>query len=445
MITQAEIQTAELCLELTRRHGAQQARVSISKSEEDLIATLNGEVDKVTHCADRSLSVALFVDGRFGSFSTNKLDPESLDVFIAKSVDIVRMLAPDPCRKLPEPERTVKDATTGNELELLDPFYPNITADIRRKTALAACITGDRELIGDWKLISEEGEYSDSIYDSLIMDTNGLRCFHSENSFDYGVEVTIEADGEKYSSYDWDSASRFSELKAASCGAKALDNAIGKVGAQPLESGRYNAVVESRVASKLVSPLLRAINGYALQQNNSFLMDSLGKKVLPEGLTIVDLPRIKGQNCSKYFDSEGVATKDMPIVEKGVVSSYFINSYMSGKLGMDATIEEATRPKVLPWPKTGLDRDAIMKLCGDGILITDFNGGNSNPATGDFSYGIEGYAFRDGKIVAPLSEMLMTGNFLSLWEGLIACGDDCRSCMSKLIPTLAFSNVDFSG
>ena len=109
MITQAEIQTAELCLELTRRHGAQQARVSISKSEEDLIATLNGEVDKVTHCADRSLSVALFVDGRFGSFSTNKLDSESLDVFIAKSVDIVRMLAPDPCRKLPEPERTVKD------------------------------------------------------------------------------------------------------------------------------------------------------------------------------------------------------------------------------------------------------------------------------------------------------------------------------------------------
>ena len=111
---------------------------------------------------------------------------------------------------------------------------------------------------------------------------------------------------------------------------------------------------------------------------------------------------------------------------------------------MAATNEDATRPALLP-THPGCGREELMKLCGEGILVTDFNGGNSNPATGDFSYGIEGYAFRDGKIVAPLSEMLMTGNFLSLWEGLIACGDDCRSCMSKLIPTLAFSNVDFSG
>lgn len=86
-----------------------------------------------------------------------------------------------------------------------------------------------------------------------------------------------------------------------------------------------------------------------------------------------------------------------------------------------------------------------MKQCGSGIYVTAFNGGNSNSATGDFSYGVEGFLFENGRIVRPISEMLMTGNFISLWADVIAVADDARTCLSKLIPTLAFSNVDFSG
>jgi PmbA protein len=83
-------------------------------------------------------------------------------------------------------------------------------------------------------------------------------------------------------------------------------------------------------------------------------------------------------------------------------------------------------------------------LCGSGILVTGFNGGNNNSATGDFSYGIEGFAFEDGVIVGPVREMLITGNFISLWNHLIAAGTDSRPCKINAIPTLAFSDVDFS-
>ena len=40
--------------------------------------------------------------------------------------------------------------------------------------------------------------------------------------------------------------------------------------------------------------------------------------------------------------------------------------------------------------------------------------------------------------------MLVTGNFLDLWNKLIAAADDARPCLSKLIPTLAFKDIDFS-
>ena len=488
MITDKELDFVRKALDMATRAGAQHARATLSLSEEDLVATLDGEVDRVTHCADRSLSLALFVDGRYGSYSTNKLDAASLEGFIARAVAATRMVAPDPFRVLPDPARCCHDALTGNELGLVDPAREKVSPSDRQNIALSAsvlaslhgsqplktsCCAGPFPLPSatgpsllrsrgwlrfsgaaadsaapteaEYQIISEEGEYSDSIYDTVVMDTNGVCCRHSETSFDYGVEITIESEGEKYSGYWWDASSRLAELDAPACGRQALARAIGQIGSEPAPSGRYTAVIDAEMASKVVSPILRALSGYAIQQNNSFLMDSLGRSVFPEGLNILDVPRIPGQTCSKYFDSEGVATVEAPIVEAGVVKQYFINTYMAGKLQMAPTVEDATRPKVLPWPCAGLDRDEILRRCGRGILVTDFNGGNSNPVTGDFSYGIEGYLFEDGRIVRPVSGMLMTGNFLTLWSRLLAAGDDARPCQTKLVPTLAFAEVDFSG
>lgn len=438
MIDPKDIALVRESLDMARQAGAEKARATLCRSEEDLVATLNGEVDRVTHCVDSSLSFALFADGRFGSFSTNKLDPASLRDFLESSVKTVRTISKDECRDLPDPRRCCSKAITGDELGLTDCRRESMTPEERIRMALDASVYRDG-------ILSEEGEYSDSIYKTVVMDTDGVLCLHSETSFDYGVEITIEEDGEKYSGYWWDSASHLDALDARSCGEKALARSRAQVGSDAVPGGRYNMVVDSEVASKMVSPVLRALNAFSIQQNNSFLVDSLGKRPFPEGLTIMDLPHIKGQTCSKLFDSEGVATAETPIIRSGEVCEYFVNTYMSRKLGIAPTVEEATRPKVLPWPESGLGRSEILKICGNGILVTDFNGGNSNPVTGDFSYGIEGFLFENGKVSRPVSGMLVTGNFLSLWKKLIAAGDDARDCMSKLIPTLAFADVDFSG
>lgn len=445
MITEQEKEMVGRALQYALDCGAAKARATLNKSSENLVATLDGEIDKVTRCEDRSLSLSLFVDGRYGSFSTNKLDREALESFIAKSVGIVRMLSEDPCRDLPDPGRCCREARTGLELGIYDKSIGNVTAEDRCSAALDASAWGRGG--GDiWRLVSEEGEYSDSEYSIYIADTQGLSCMHTETSFDYGVEVTIEdQSGDKYSGWWWHAAPFASELKAPECGIVALERAAAQIGSKPAAGGKYNMVVDSDVASKMVSPLLSALNGYSIQQNNSFLVGSLGKRVLPEGLTIMDLPRLKGETGSKLFDSEGVAADTAAIVEKGVVKRYFINTYMSGKLQMEPTIEEAIRPKVCGWPREGLTQKDILGMCGSGILVTEFNGGNSNSATGDFSYGVEGFLFEDGKPVRPVSGMLVTGNYLTLWQNLIAAGGDARSCMSKLIPTLAFSKVDFSG
>ena len=416
MLTDQEIALARASMEFALQHGAQKVRVTLNKSLMELFGMLNGELDKVTHALDRSLQVALFVDGRFGSFSSNRLEEEGLKTFLLDAIDTVRTLQPDPARDLPDPVRTAKDAQTGRELGLYDPAYEELTSDRRLEMALGTAVWNRKvELEKGFTLLSEEGEYSDSLFDSVVMDSNGLYARHTETSFEIGYEVTVEdPDGNRYASYWWDATPRLADILPS---------------------------LKSCSDSKFLTPVLNALGGYAVQQKNSFLVDKAGTQVFPERLTILDCPRSIGETGSRLYDSEGVATQEFPIIDKGVITRYFVNTYIAGKTGMAPTIEDATRPKVVPFGgcKT---RDDLLRKIGNGIYITGFNGGNSNTSTGDFSYGIEGFAFEDGRITHPVREMLVTGNFIDLWNHLVATADDARLCMSKLIPTLAFESID---
>ncbi len=447
LLTQEEIALARHCLAYAGEQGAQKVRITLSKSLLNLIGLLNGEVDKTSHALDRSLQLQLFVDGRFGTFSSNRLDREGLEEFIREAIGTVKMLEADSCRDLPAPERLAKDAVTGRELELYDEAYEDLTAEKRRSLALSsmawARMSQPREG-QNWKLISEEGEYSDSVFDSLTIDSQGLYARHSETSFEIGYESTVEdADGNHLSSYWWDATPLLKDLQLEDCAEKACLRAAEQIGPQTVPSGKYTLIVDSECAAKLLTPVLNALGGFALQQKNSFLTDSLDKKLFPKELTILDAPRTKGDTGCRLFDSEGVATREMPIIEKGVVKTYFLNTYISHKMGMEPTVEDITRVKVVPVGDCRSQEDVLAKV-GNGILVTGFNGGNSNPATGNFSYGIEGFVIRDGKKAHPVREMLITGNFLDLWNKLLLTADDARPCLSKLIPTLAFADVDFS-
>ena len=138
MITPEEIALARHAIDHSLALGAQKVRVTLNKSLMELVGTLDGQIDKVSHCLDRSLTIALFVEGRYGSFSINRMEEAVLDAFLERAVDTVRMLASDACRDLPDPARKATDAVTGEELGLYDPAYPSLDIPRRREMALGA-------------------------------------------------------------------------------------------------------------------------------------------------------------------------------------------------------------------------------------------------------------------------------------------------------------------
>ena len=132
----------------------------------------------------------------------------------------------------------------------------------------------------------------------------------------------------------------------------------------------------------------------------------------------------------------------MPVFENGILKTYYIDTYSANKMNMRQTIAS---PSILTMQMGNKDTDGLIASVNRGILVTGFNGGNSNSTTGDFSYGVEGFLIEKGKLTQPISEMNATGNMISLWSNLAAVGNDPRTFSSWRVPSLIFDGVDFSG
>lgn len=460
-ITEEETRIADRSVALAIEAGASAIQVTLDKARTEIYALLDGELDNIRQTGDRALTFKVYADGRYGVFSTNRLEESSIRDLLVKAVQNVRMLAPDRFRKLPAKEDTANDAVRGDEMGLVWYGYDTVTAD--EKLAMAknvSVFTEFREAAPDrnWKVVSEEVEYNNTLTDTYLTNSDGIHCRHTETSFEVCAQVTVEDNaGDKYSGFWWDYSISPEKVRASDCGHKAVMQAVSQIGPVNADGGRHVMVVSNRIAGRLLQPVLDALGGRAIQQKSSFLTDSLGKQIFAKGLNIMDMPREKGKCGAILFEQDGRACLNREIITDGVVMEYFISTYMSGKLDMPATSECANRPVVKPFISSelveGQDNASasgsigeaeILGLCGSGILVTDFNGGNCNAATGDFSYGVEGLLFEDGKVTAPICNMLITGNIVELWNNLIAAGNDPLDGMSRQVPTVAFKDVNFS-
>ncbi len=484
MIEKNDIILAKEAIEYACKNGASAARIALNKNIVNALNTLNGELDKVTRNADSSIFIHLYVDEKYGTFSTNRLVKEELETFINQAISMVRMLSEDEARVLAPIERTAKNAITGLELDLYDPAHQEMNSDKRfeiiSKIALSKdelnSLTNDISTSGNfYEVISLEVEYADSLEDSCVITSNGFEGRHTETSFSCYCEATVkDKDGNKFSGTWWTASPKLSNFDYHNAAQKALQKAIAQIGPQEIQGGKYKMVVDRTISNRLISPILNALNGTAIQQKMSFLESKLSEQIFPKGMNLIDRPLAPGRIGSRLYDSEGVATKEAAIIENGVLKQYFINTYIANKMDMYPTIEDVSRPCLKPFTKDfmnvpdnqddktasgiknmteaksleigekEINLDFILEQCKSGIYVTGFNGGNSNPVTGDFSFGVEGFVFENGEIKHPVRGLLITGNLLTLWNNLLFAGTDPRESTRWQIPTLAFDHVSFS-
>lgn len=436
-----EIEIAKKAIQIACRNGADAARAMIDTSTSNMYSVANGELERLQRSDDRSLGIQLYYKGRYGLFSTNRLNLSSVEKFITESLAMVRFLTQDNCRSLPDSRLYFKGVP--EDLGQFDPYILEMP-DSLKKEIVFKCYD---EIAGkDKKLIYANSKYEDNINYQYIIDTQGFEGDSIQSDFTILMECSIEGEnGSKPDSYWYESSLLYKEFKPEGCAKKSLERAKAKLCERKIKGGKFNVIFDNTCSSRIIGPILNALDGMSIQQQSSFLKESKGKKIFSEKLTITDNPHQYGMSGSRYFDNEGIATKPMNIIENGIITDYYINSYVSKKMEMEVTIDGPSVPSISKDPFSeglkDIDMKEIMKKIGDGILITGINGGNCNDSTGDFSFGIEGQLFKEGEILHPVREMNITGNIIKFWDNFIMAGNDARKCSNWQIPSLAFENA----
>lgn len=692
-ISGAEREIADKSVQMALDAGASAVMVSLDKAKTEIYALLDGEIDNIRQTGDRSLTFNIYADGKYGTFSTNRFEEESLRDFLCKAVETVRMLVADPFRGLPDKKDLATDAVNGDEMGLCWYGYDSVSRDEKLEMARRVSVFGKFSASSsdrNWRVVSEEVEYNNTLSDTYLTSSDGCRCRQTETSFEVSSQVTVEDnEGNKYSGLWWDYGVSPEKVLSSECGRKAVEMAVMQIAPVNADKGKYTMVVSRLVSGRLLQPVLNALSSLSVYQKSSFLVDALGKQVFSKGLNVMDMPLEKGKSGAILFETDGRACRNREIITDGVVKENFTSIYMSRKLGIPPTSSCPNRPVLQPFVSEellggerggghcgvsgagldghglgadcgevsgdgrGVERGAvsgagfgaasgdgrgtelagglgaergavsgggrgaelgvvnggervvelsaasgdghgaelgemsgsglcgdcgevsggergavsgggrgvercetsgsglggdcgevsgagfgavnggergvelgvvngsergvelgavsgdgrgiergvvngggrgvelgvasgdgrgvelgavngagcgteladglgterglkadlfvneiaerdILDLCGSGILVTDFNGGNCNSATGDFSYGVSGFLFENGKITSPIDSMLITGNMTGLWSNLLAAGSDPVPGMSRQVPTLAFRDVTFN-
>ncbi|MEA4949334.1 MAG: TldD/PmbA family protein [Petrimonas sp.] len=438
MISNENKKLAQWAMDYALKNGCQAAKVSLYAGSNTSFDLRDAKMDKLQQASESRMSLFLYVDGRYGTYSSNRLDKKELESFIKNGIDSTRYLAKDEARVLPEASRYYKGGKP--DLQLLDPQFNAVNPD--DKVALAKAIA--EEAMGkDPRIISVESSYGDGDSFSYQITSNGFEGETQNSWYSLSASVAVKGEGEaRPSSYWYESSLYLDKLIKEGVGQKALKRTLQKIGQKKTKSGKYTMVVDPMNSGQLLRPMLSAIFGSALQQKNSFLLDKLGQKVGSDKFTLLDEPHLVGASGARYFDNEGVATERLSVFDKGVLKTYYIDTYNAKKMDVEPTI---ANPSVLVMQTGSKDLNGLVADVNQGILVTGFNGGNSNSSTGDFSYGIEGFLIENGKLTMPLSEMNITGNAITLWSSLAETGNDPRLDSSWRIPSLVFEGVDFSG
>lgn len=418
--------------------GATGAWASASRSRSSELILRDGKVEKVQSATSRSLSLQVYADGRYSSHQTTDLTPDRLARFVADAVAMTKALPPDPLREMPDPALFTGRAAI--DLALTDSAIDAITPADREAWALAM----DAAARTDSRVISATSSVSDDMGEGAAASSNGFEGTWSGTSAWLSAEVTVKDEGDKRPEGSWyvGSRTRAGLADPASIGQLALRRAVERLGSKKGPTTRATMVVDPRAAGNLISRLLGSNNARSIWQGRSWWGGKLGQRALSQRLTITDEPLLVGGFGSQLFDGEGIASKPRDIVRDGTIAAHYIDTYYGKKAKLPVNGGSSSNRVVKLGDK---DLTALLKGAGSGVYVTSWLGGNADPTTLDFSFGLRGHLIENGVPGAPVSEMNVTGNLATLFGSLVAVGNDPWRPSSTLVPTLVFEGVQFSG
>jgi len=434
---QAALDVAAHAIGVARRAGCA-AAVSINAGNGLSVGVRGGEVETLEYHRDKSLAVTVYHGQRKGTATTTDFAPDAVAETVAAAVRIAADAEADAYAGLVDP------ALLAREFPALDLDHP---WDIEPEAAIALALECEAAARDADREVSQVDEAAVSSYRGLhaYADSQGFAGAYRASRHGLSCTVVGSRDGAMQRGYWFTTARRASELEApAAVGRRAAERTVAKLGARKMKTRKAPVLLENRLATGLIGNLVSAVSGPNLYREASFLRDAIGREVFPEFLSIDEQPHLPRALGSAPFDAEGVATRRRLLVAGGILQGYVLDSYSARRLKMAPT-GHAGGVHNLVVSDQGLDFDALLRLMGTGLLVTDLMGFGVNLLTGDYSRGAAGFWVEGGTISHPVEEITIAGNLRDMFRHVVAAGSDLERRGSIRCGSLLLEEMTIAG
>ena len=425
-------------IETAQKAGAT-AEVGVTKVSGLSVSTRLQEIENVEFTNDGALGISVYLGQQKGNASTSDLSEEAIKNTVEAALAIAKYTSPDDCTGLADKELMAFEAP---DLAL----YHSANVDVEQATKLA--LEAEKSALEyDEKIVNSNGASFNSHTGVRVYgNTHGMLQSYLSSRYSLSCSVIGGELDQLENDYEYTVSREFDALSSADwVGQNCAKKVIARLNPQKLSTREVPVIFLNDVATGLISHLTGAISGGSLYRKSSFLLDHLGKQVLPDWFQISERPHLLRRLASTPFDSEGVRTQNLEIIQDGVLQTYLLTSYSGRKMGMQSTGHAGGIHNWLVKPNLTGGLTALLRQMGTGLLVTDVMGQGVNIVTGDYSRGAAGFWVENGEIQYPVAEITIAGQLQDMLKNIVAVADDVEHRSNIQTGSILLDKMKISG
>lgn len=431
-------QAVSFAVELATKSGAS-AEVAVTKVSGLSVSTRLQEIENVEFTNDGALGISVYMGQQKGNASTSDLSEGAIRNAVEAALAIAKYTSPDDCTGLADKDLMAFEAP---DLEL----YHAADVDVDKATELAlqaekAALEADERIVN-----SNGASFNSHTGVKVYGNSHGMLQSYLSSRYSLSCSVIGGVEDALENDYEYTISREFDKLQSPIwVGENCAKKVVSRLNPQKLSTREVPVIFFNDVATGLISHFAAAISGGSLYRKSSFLLDHLGKQVLPDWFNISERPHLLRRLASTPFDSEGVRTQDREIVEDGILQTYLVTSYSGKKLGMPSTGHAGGIHNWLVKPNLVGGLTALLHQMGTGLLVTDVMGQGVNIVTGDYSRGASGFWVENGEIQYPVAEITIAGQLQDMLKNMVAVADDIEHRSNIQTGSILLDKMKISG
>jgi PmbA protein len=419
---------ARKAVEAATAAGATDADAWAEEATSRRIRVYEGEVESLSDAGGRGVGVRAFVDGRSGYAYGTDLSDEGI-VQVARAA------------------RAAADAADPDEHGGLPEEFGSTPVDGLASPGLREWSTERKvELALEVERAARARPGVTQVENAVYSDADGSVALANSRGFEGGYDATQA----------WAYASAFAgegadlmtgmgvelgrdpeALDPERIGGEAAERALALVGARQPASRRCPVVLDAFVAASFIGFIGSMLSADAVQRGRSLFADREGDEIAGPALALADDGTDPDGPSSAPFDGEGSRTRRTQLIGDGRLHTFLFDVRTARKAGR-ATTGNAGRGSYRSAPSVGtsnlvvepgtLDLEELFQEAGEGLFVTDVAGLHSgvNPVSGTFSVGASGRLIEGGEAGAPVRELTIASDLVSMLQAVRQVGAQAR-------------------